>query len=604
MNKQEDENEESEEDDIEPKHKPGRILSNTNPIYKEFQEEINKYGYHLCFDSEHSLFKIQGTFALQNRFDGDRKTIRSCFFIATYAIMNAIIKPLSKWNSKRIDKILENGQELYNKLENKSTSITRQIKNMIIDEYQFHVKLIIYKPFIPRKSLDIAIKQVILKEEYFIIQIRNTSFAIYKDQYFHLFDPYKPSEIKNEKNKEKSTIKSNNNDDDDENKDKNNTQKQCSKMSETIPDKDTASWILFVDLDSMLKYIENRAASENWKKEYRIHILQILSYQEISEKIQLQSLSQEDFTNDITNFNSKNILCLPIEKITWLNDYPHNIPWNQINNVRFCSENKQNLLDICKIGAYQTEISNTVYSLWGNIHPTSMKFHDTKQILAINVIACCMAQIYRFHEWNDKILDSIVEHGNKYYQNSLSSVDIKKKDDNYNMKLEDLDIEYNMNYVNFQIHIEGVFYGILYNNRIQKKELNLSTALIYLFTISRYGIIQCLNKFIAIGRGLKGYFLFDCQSKGKPLFKNGKEKVYNLWCKTLQKLLYCIILTLGIPYHDIYFIIYKIDINPRLLGDQYEENERKLNENQTYLEKNEEKGVKRDLFNDIENKEE
>lgn len=216
---------------------------------------------------------------------------------------------------------------------------------------------------------------------------------------------------------------------------------------------------------------------------------------------------------------------------------------------------------------FDTEVPGKLWSLWGHIHPTNLMFGELhgKQYLAVNVISICMINTYRLTEWNRQILDNIVFHGDRYFKESIA--DIKKKE--YEVTLEDLGVSYNMDYINYEIHIESVAYGRLYNRK--KRELNLAASLGYFFSYHSHGIIQCNGRSFAFGKTLKMYYMFDCQAFGLPLFPHGQGSAYILRSSTLQQLLYCMVVTFNLPFYNMDFVIHKVLLKVRKAREEEEE---------------------------------
>lgn len=79
-----------------------------------------------------------------------------------------------------------------------------------------------------------------------------------------------------------------------------------------------------------------------------------------------------------------------------------------------------------------------------------------------------------------------------------------------------------------------------------------------------FGVLQCWRKVIGFGRtnaedgsGEK-YFMFDCQSMGAPVFWPKQGGAYVLLCKTLQRLLHCIVVTLAVPCYNVKFALHEV----------------------------------------------
>lgn len=208
---------------------------------------------------------------------------------------------------------------------------------------------------------------------------------------------------------------------------------------------------------------------------------------------------------------------------------------------------------------FDIEIPKDLYSLWGSIDssPKIIKENKNKHHIAMCVLCCAMANIYKMDEWNFHILDSIVKHAEAYFEESIKKIHTK----NYEISLSDLNKYYFMNPFQINVSMEMKNFGCLYNQN--RKEFNLRNALINFFNGKQtpvYGILQCMRRSISFGKTDYGYFIFDSQSKGFPLFKENQESAYILKCLTLKRLLHCIVMTLKIPYYNIEFTLHSVEI--------------------------------------------
>lgn len=252
-------------------------------------------------------------------------------------------------------------------------------------------------------------------------------------------------------------------------------------------------------------------------------------------------------------------ICAHNETIAWLE---HCLPvWSRLNRRNAAGLYRG--MAVSKFKKFDVEIEQRLWSLWGCIHPQAPVFDQGsrgKQYLACCVMALCAARLYRLVDWSPQLLDSIIINGNRYHQQSIEGIKIP----DYEMRLEDLDVECYLDNVQFLIHIEPVCYGKLYC-RPYFNRMNLAEALMYFFNTYQFGVLQCFKKCLGIGyvSGQDGgYFMFDCQSRDHPLFPKGQGAAYMLRTKYLQILLYCIVVTLNIPYYNVQFTLHKIDILP------------------------------------------
>ncbi|XP_064544625.1 uncharacterized protein LOC135432750 [Drosophila montana] len=218
-------------------------------------------------------------------------------------------------------------------------------------------------------------------------------------------------------------------------------------------------------------------------------------------------------------------------------------------------------LPLSKLNKYDVEIEGRLWSLWGYLHPEAPVFHRSlrgRQYLAIYVIACCAASVYNLMDWSAQLLDTIVVSGSKYFEESIAQ--ISQKD--YEFSLENLNIDCALETINFVVHIEHVCYGKLYRVPTFNR-MNLSEALIYFFSHYRFGIVMVRKRALAIGfcpGQAGGYFMYDCQEKDQPLFPKQQGASYLLRTRHLQVLLYCIVVTLNVPKHNVGFSIHKVEM--------------------------------------------
>lgn len=212
---------------------------------------------------------------------------------------------------------------------------------------------------------------------------------------------------------------------------------------------------------------------------------------------------------------------------------------------------------------FDIEIPQDLYSLWGSIDssPKIIKQNKNKHhIIAMCVLCCAMANIYKMDEWNFHILDSIQKHAKVYFDESIKNIHINRK--NYELTLSDLNKYYFMKPFQIAVNIEMKNFGCLYNQN-HRQEFNLRNALVQFFEVKKstlLGILQCMDRIISFGKTDYGYFMFDSQSKGFPLFIENQESAYILKCFTLKRLLHCIVMTLRIPYYNIEFTLHSVEI--------------------------------------------
>ncbi|XP_017954825.2 uncharacterized protein LOC108650217 [Drosophila navojoa] len=207
--------------------------------------------------------------------------------------------------------------------------------------------------------------------------------------------------------------------------------------------------------------------------------------------------------------------------------------------------------------AFDVEVPEHLWTLWGGVHPRSSCFDSQvrgRQTLACCVVACCAASIYRsLKEWTPKFLDAIVISGDKYYRASMLT----------SRGPYDLSLECDFHGIDFLVQLQLVAYGQLYSAPAGKV-MGLYEALNYFFTRYQHGLVKCLGQHFAFGYSScrdGGYFLYDCSAWDKPLFPDNMGASYVLRSKQLLLLAYCMVITLNIRQLGIDFQIFSVQAN-------------------------------------------
>nr|XP_036220587.1 uncharacterized protein LOC118681159 [Bactrocera oleae] len=272
---------------------------------------------------------------------------------------------------------------------------------------------------------------------------------------------------------------------------------------------------------------------------------------------------------------------LPSEVIYWLNVPSFPPVWSRLSKNN--SANVARCRPESKCGVYDIEIPNELWSLWGYLHPLNEVFNPKacdKHSWACNIVACCAAKLYPLAHWKPHLLDSIVINGDRYYYNSLR----KYRGEIYQFTLHDLCDTCCLDNLRFKVHTEIFSFGALYEHNNSPIK-NLAKSLINFFSQHKVGLLHCRHlRAVVIGRdncnGCVGgdYFMFDCQSKDYPLFGEGDCRPYLLRCKTLQMLLYCIVMALEVRCKRVQFALHKVSIryDGPILEDQDENELKKL----------------------------
>ncbi|XP_017843241.1 uncharacterized protein LOC108600282 [Drosophila busckii] len=557
-----DEEEGEGEEEIELQHKPGKRLPKEVRI--PYKPRPILYGYRMR--EKDCNFKIQGSLNLDGRNDGSFKEIKPCYFAAALAVLSCSLRPLNRWNSYRIDRVITNAKTIASRVCDLESVFERVVRHVSIDDYEFDIWIRIFEPMgmwvpkakpaqlTPEAAMTIFKKKLsktLAERKYLMIFTPNGCFALYHDEFYHLFDAYATMEKAGDAEEQ----------DAEEEQEK----QKCPRGPKRYPERNTASWVLFADVESMLKYIDERVSQSDWRQanQYKFYVVDVLSFKKAAPNERILRLLT-DLSVPMTCSNKhygrpEYEICATNESLGWL-ELENCLPvWSRLN--RRNTSGKYRNMPLSKLKKFDVEIDGRLWSLWGNLHPEAPCFDDTvrgRQYLAIYVIACCAASVYNLMDWSAQMLDTIVVNGNKYFQDSAEQ--IKKED--YEFSLENLNIDCALETLNFVVHIEHVCYGKLYRVPTFNR-MNLSEALIYFFSHYQYGIVMVRKRALAIGfcpghNG--GYFMYDCQEKDHPLFPKQQGASYMLRTRHLQVLLYCIVVTLNVPFYNIDFSIHKVEM--------------------------------------------
>ncbi|XP_073840070.1 uncharacterized protein [Musca autumnalis] len=544
---------ENENSSLSPKHTFGSNI----PLPREDSlPRPQLYGYHLR--NQDYLYKIQGSKFLEGRDECILDEIKPCFFASTLAILYAILKPHNQWTSQRVDQVIDATQILCTAVEDFTNSSERILKNISVDDYTFDVWIKIFEPLGLMGNLAQQIERASIMRKHILLHTANCTYAICKDEYYHLFDAY-PSMLVLD-NMPRSEIEDEEEDEDGGARVRRRRSKSL-KGIQRYRERNTASWILFADAKSLVHYIDQRGCSPTWKEdgEYSFLVVDIISYKKspLAANI-LQLLTGVGACN--VPGEEETAICAHNETTAWLE---HCLPiWSRLNRRNAAGIYRG--MAVSKHKKFDIEIEQRLWSLWGNLHPQAPVFDSNnrgKQYMACCVMALCAARLYRLADWSAQLLDAIIINGDRYHQQSVGDIQIR----DYEMRAEDLDTECQLDQVKFAVHIEPLCYGKLYS-RPNFNRMNLAEALMYFFNSHhQLGLLQCSKKCLAFGRlpgHDGGYFMFDCQSREHPLFPKGQGAAYVLRTKYLQILLYCLVVTLNIPYYNVQFMLHKVEAVP------------------------------------------
>ncbi|KAH8262703.1 hypothetical protein KR026_007474, partial [Drosophila bipectinata] len=233
---------------------------------------------------------------------------------------------------------------------------------------------------------------------------------------------------------------------------------------------------------------------------------------------------------------------------------------------------------------YEVEIANRLWSLWGTLRTVEPRtsqlqaeqvsvsgrsselqaVHPTVpgRILACCVIACCAGSFLDLDSWDARLLDSIMECGQEYYDASL--VLRQRRDPTGDLALETLHTSCCLEAQQFWVDTEKLVCGKLYS---RTKSLGWALSLFFGQQFQT-GILQVKDQALAFGfipefSAGGAFFMFHCQASGKPLFKDSERAPYVLRMRQLQQLLYCILITLDERQRKVPFRIYKVACVPK-----------------------------------------
>lgn len=488
------------------------------------------------------IYRIEGTTALSDR--KASSDVKSCHFVCLIAMLMATMHPIRTWDQVMVDTCVEKGLEINEKATNLSICEKRVIKNVILDGkfVNVNIKKIIVVNENPEKRLEQYLKAVLNRLRYVIIRFPTCSMVIcLTEGYYHLFDPYPPPVEKAEPGSMKEDKK-----------------KSKDFVSSAAPQKlnAVAGWTLYGSIDSLIHRINKVVAVTNSPEFYTFELTSIKNAPRRSTlNYRLSPLFKPDVNPNLQYLKRRRIRPIVDEKIYWLDI--ESVPWSRMNTVNDLGLDRKTPKTMWK--DWDIEFPGDLYSLWGTIHPLDAKFeeaHRGKQYLAICVIALVMTKACNLSAWTSSFLDGIVESGDNYHKKCHDKIAGNK---NHQINLNDLETKYDEMYpYSFTVNFDKVIFGFLYN--IYPDRFNLSKALVYFFENNSLGILMSPAKNLAFGKLDNSYFMFDCQSYGLPIFSPGQGASYILKCESLNRLIYCITVTLNIRRHGQQFHLFSVNV--------------------------------------------
>lgn len=343
--------------------------------------------------------------------------LKEDYFVCLCASLLLLNHPLKKWNEKKIDSCLEQGQEIFSHAEDLDICSKKFIKNILIEDYFFSVvvKKMVFASYKLNKDLKTGIETMLAKKhESFIVQFPDRSYLIFSGDQLNLFDPNDRS--------------------------------------------GRASWIRFGNAKKLTQALCSNMAKGG--ESYNFHTLEIMSISKAPREILISNRLKK---YKLSTSLKPEVLGRPFnEEIYWLDVEP--IPWS----LRVDKE------EIFRWHHWTVEFADDLYSLFGDVNTTNEAFSGKsrgKQGLACLVVAVGMVQIYELEQWTPAIMDSIVENGDNYFIESVDRI----ADENYELAMDDLKPDFSIFPYNFKVKFVPVVEGTMFLVRL--KQFNLYKAL-------------------------------------------------------------------------------------------------------------------------------
>lgn len=491
-------------------------------------------------------YRIEGTTSLSDKKGSCTNDVTQCHFVCLMAMLMAAMHPIRTWDHVMVDTCIEKGLEIHAKATNLSACEKRVIKNVILDGkfININIKKITVVNNNPEKRIDQYLKAVLKRLRYVIVRFISCNVVICQTEgYYHLFDPYaSPPPLVDKESDTKKDIK----------KDTKNQDAGPPKKANQV-----ASWTLYRSLDALIKRIATIVPGNiNNPEFYTFELTSVKTAPRHSAmSYRLSPLFKPDENPNMPYLRRRKIRPLVDEKMYWLNI--ETVPWSRMNYVNDAGFERRTPRTLWK--DWDIEFPGDLYSLWGSVHPMDTKFveaHRGKQYLATCVVALVMTQACNLSAWTGSFLDGIVEMGDKYHKKTMDKLGSSP---NHEIAIEDLDTKFDdMFPYSFSVKFEKVIFGFVYN--IYPDRFNLSKALVYFFEKGNIGILTSPTKNLAFGKYGSSYFMFDCQSYGAPVFCPGQGASYILKCESINRLIYCMTLTLNIRRHGQQFHLYSVNV--------------------------------------------
>ncbi|KAL1502117.1 hypothetical protein ABEB36_007309 [Hypothenemus hampei] len=539
--KEEDKKAEDEEEAMAQQGEDGAGMDNKQQsTFDGGEEDLKKPENKVGYQYKNGRYTIEGTRALGGSEETNEEEeqragamkLQQDHFACICACLMLLSYPIDKWDTKKVDEILDYGNHIYAHADDLELSEKRTIKNILIGKQFFDiiVKKVKIENWRDNKNLNKGIDTVLRKKmSYFLVQFPDSCFVVHKssrDNAFHLFYPQGLPNA---------------------NKGDNTNDEEDNKGNESV-----AGWLYCGDLKNVKRNL--RKKGKKAIEAYDFYTFEIISIRKVPKDMLINyRLNQYDL---LKAKKSEQFGKPFYEDAEWLKTDP--IPWSYIKGKN--PEDKERGHPDSMWHNWNVEYENDLYSLLSNIHQNSDRFleeHRGKQTLCNLVMCIGMLEIYDLTEWNAAVMDSILVNGNQYFQDCIQDI----KDDDYELSIDDLKEDAGIFPFTFKVGFKSIVEGTMF--LVRNTQFNLYKALRLFFDHydRRAAIICCTKsnakKHVAFGKTQKHeYYMFETDAHGSPMFLDGFERAYILRMTTLNRLLH--VLTLTLRGGDFYLFEVKI----------------------------------------------
>ncbi|CAG9121039.1 unnamed protein product [Plutella xylostella] len=526
--------------------KPKKKVTVTDPNIGSMVDKKVPIGYQ---QSQCGTYVIEGTTSLGPRSNSDY--IQDCHFVSLVAMLLATMHPVKTWDQIMIDVCLEKGLEIADKATNLNICEKRALRNVIIDgKYiNLNIKRIEVINENPERTLDQYLNAVMQRLRYVMIRFPECCLVVcHSDEYYHLFDPYE-SPIESEFYCGSSYCPSR----------ESVASNGSSKKGDKRPPRTlfNATWSLCPTLDNVLYRIRTVVSPETVEEPefYNFELTSVKALPKYSAlNCKLSPMFKADVNPNAPYLRPKKRCPRIDEKLYWL--CSDGVPWSRMNTENSIGCPRRSPPAVWN--DWDIEVPGDLYSVWGSLHPNHDKYdesHRGTQYLATCVVALAFTKVCRLSAWTGRLIDGIVDAGDHYHQRCLECVG---EEPNTELTLEVLPKTFELYPYSFKVKFEQIIFGFMYN-KLQDR-YNLSAALEYFFEAHDTGILVSPSKNLGFGKIAASYFMFDCQSYGVPLFSPDQGVAYMLKCESLNRLIYCMTMTLNVRKHGQVFHLYRVNI--------------------------------------------